>query len=245
MGELEHSHNRSVISREDLWDLMKQLHPELSKESMDWFVYNCQEQNIFKRIGRNMYTLAGSELDKERYEPDYSSLSSRALEVLEMKKARFNYQVWDSRMLEEFAPDRGGCPHIAFVEVSKEQMETAFEHLRRYLECSVWLKPAHQYFKKYLEGETVVVLPLSSESPRHRNDPHKVRLEKILVDLFANKLLLDLLDTEERKAVYENAFERYLIDESTLFRYARRRNKETVIRGFIKEYTGVCLLGEE
>ena len=244
MGELVHNHNRSVISREDLWDLMKQLHPELSKESMDWFVYNCQEQNIFKRIGRNMYTLAGSELDKERYEPEYSFLSSGTLDVLEMKKGRFNYQIWDSRMLEEFIPDGGGFPHIVFAEVSKEQMETVFEHLRRYLECNVWLKPAHQYFKKYLEGETVIVLPLSSESPRHRDDPHKVRLEKILVDLFANKLLLGLFDAQGRKTVYENAFDKYLIDESTLFRYARRRNKEEVVREFIKNETGICLLGE-
>ncbi|PNV61390.1 hypothetical protein C0033_13925 [Clostridium sp. chh4-2] len=244
MGEYIHNHNRSVISREDLWDLMKQLHPDLSKESMDWFVYNCQEQHIFKRIGRNMYTLAGSELDKERYEPEYSELSAKAIDLLEMKRPISSYQLWDSRMLEEFLPSGAGFPHLVFAEVSKEQMEPAFEHLRRNLDCNVWLKPAHQYFNKYLEGETVVVLPLSSESPRHRDDPHKVRLEKILVDLFANKLLLGLLEEEERQAFYEAAFQLYLIDESTLFRYARRRNKEKVIRKFIKEKTTITLLGE-
>lgn len=244
MGDLVHNHNRSVISREDLWELMKQLHPELSRESIDWFVYNCQEQNIFKRIGRNMYTLAGSELDKDRYEPEYSVLSDKTMKVLDMKKNSFCYQIWDSRVFEEFIPDAGRIPHIVFAEVAKEQMETAFEQLRRYLDCNVWLKPAHRYFKKYLEEETVVVLPLSSESPRRREDSHKVRLEKILVDMFANKLLLGLFDDEERKMVYETAFQRYLIDESTLFRYARRRNKEKVVRDFIREQTVVSLLGE-
>ena len=244
MSESVHNHNRSIISREDLWDLMKQLHPDLSRESMDWFVYNCQEQNIFKRIGRNMYTLAGSELDKEPYVPGETKEVREVRTILDRSGTEFNYQIWDSGQLEEFMPDCRTLPRIVITEVEKGQMEQAFDLLRRQLLRSVQFKPDRRYFKKYMEEGAVIVLPLPSESPRHRSEPHAVRLEKLLVDLLANKLLLELIDEESRTAVYRTAFDCYLVDESTLFRYARRRNKEAVVREFIRDHAGIQLLGE-
>lgn len=242
MSELLQHHNRSVISREDLWELMKQLHPDLSRDSIDWFVYNCQEQNIFKRIGRNRYTLSGSELDRDMYDPGKTEAVKRVEQALERLEGSCRYQVWDSGQLEEFMPDCRRLPRIVFAELEKGYMEDGFQQLKRRLNGNVWFKPERKYFKKYLEEEAVIVLPLPSEAPKHKEDVHQVRLEKLIVDLLANKLVLELLSEEERIAFCRSAFERYVVEESGLFRYARRRNKEAAVRDMIGR-AGICLVG--
>lgn len=241
--ENNRSHNRSIISREDLWDLMKQLHPDISKSSIDWFVYNCVENKIFTRIGRNMYTLYGSDLDKGYYLAERSSLLNQVSGYLEKRFPEMGYQLWETPQLSEFL-DEPLSRHVIFVEAERGMEETIFRSLKNSRLCSVQLKPDRRFFLKHLEAQAIIVLPLPSEVPAYREYPHRTRLEKILVDLFANKLMQELTDRDMCRQIFEQAFSSYIIEESALFRYARRRNKEAAIREFISQETTVELLGD-
>lgn len=81
---------------------------------------------------------------------------------------------------------------------------------------------------------------LISETPKPVMG-HSVTLEKLLVDLFSKKLTGKLISRSEYPGIYEGAFSRYSIDETKMFRYARRRHLESEIRTFIKEETNVEL----
>ena len=59
-------------------------------------------------------------------------------------------------------------------------------------------------------------------------------IEKILVDIVAEKTFENLYSKSEVKRIYETAYQRYIIDNTKLLRYARRRNKEKIV----KEYLG-------
>lgn len=48
-------------------------------------------------------------------------------------------------------------------------------------------------------------------------------LEKLLVDVVADPLLLDSVSESEYPTIYEDAFSKYVVDESCLFQYAARR----------------------
>lgn len=78
-----------------------------------------------------------------------------------------------------------------------------------------------------------MVLKLISETPKPR-DGHSSILEKLLVDLFSNIFTGRLIERSEYPAIFEDAFSKYYLNESKMFRYARRRNVESQIKEFMK-----------
>ena len=91
----------------------------------------------------------------------------------------------------------------------------------------------HRYKGK---EDNIVVLKLISEAPKPK-DGHSSTLEKLLVDLFSNKFTGRLIEHSEYPAIFEDVFNKYYLDEAKMFRYARRRNVESKIKGFMKENT--------
>jgi len=74
-----------------------------------------------------------------------------------------------------------------------------------------------------------------------KTTPWHARPEKILVDLFADKILASTIDRSELPNIYNGMFKNYAIDESSLFRYAGRRNVKDKIQNFISTETKVRL----
>ena len=69
-------------------------------------------------------------------------------------------------------------------------------------------------------------------------------MEKIIVDLFANKTVSALVSKGDYPDMLERMFSKYIIDQSKLFRYARRRNKAKVIAEYIRNNTNIDLVVE-
>ena len=63
----------------------------------------------------------------------------------------------------------------------------------------------------------------------------------LLVDLMAEPLYQEIIHRGEYPSIYEGAFQNYVIDESRMFRYARRRNAADRLRTFIAEETSIQL----
>ena len=51
------------------------------------------------------------------------------------------------------------------------------------------LKPAKKVFDLYWAKDTIVVTDLVSEAPIQMSDPHKITMEKMLVDIYCDKLI--------------------------------------------------------
>lgn len=71
----------------------------------------------------------------------------------------------------------------------------------------------------------IIVRNLVSESPVKKvNKITVASIEKILIDLYADKIFLPF-QGNELKHIFETAFENYTINENTLLRYASRKEK--------------------
>lgn len=151
-----------------------------------------------------------------------------------------DFQVWEFVQLNEFVNHQIG-KNVFFIEVEHNLETSIFNRLREY--CSrILLCPKEDMFYNYFEENMVVIQRLLSESPKSRSDVKGCSLEKLLVDLFSNKLTGQLVERAEYPRIYEEAFRKYYIDEKKLFRYARRRNLEKEIRKFIEKETNIQLL---
>ena len=87
----------------------------------------------------------------------------------------------------------------------------------------------------------IVVRNLLTESPKGKKKVWHTDLEKMLVDIFSENPIKAMFSESEYPAIYEEAFGSYVIDESQMFRYAKRRKSDGRIKKFIQEKTNVKL----
>nr|MBQ4456217.1 hypothetical protein [Clostridia bacterium] len=101
--------------------------------------------------------------------------------------------------------------------------------------------PSLDDYYKYAGDETIIVRKLISEAPPPYGQYRQASLEKLLADLFGRGISGSILSRSEYRAIYEAAFQKYNINQGKMFRYARRRGIEKVIRDFIHEETRIVL----
>ena len=65
------------------------------------------------------------------------------------------------------------------------------------------------------------------------------RIEKLLVDVYADPIQKETFSVSELPIIYNDAFECYVIDESCMFRYAKRRGIEKELKKYILQHTHV------
>lgn len=72
-----------------------------------------------------------------------------------------------------------------------------------------------------------------SESPKNTDVSWQISLEKMIVDIIADRIVRETFSESEYSNIFDTAFERYIIDKSKLIRYAGRRNAVNKIRKYI------------
>ena len=189
-----------------------------------------------ERIGRNRYIASNSR--HSIYHQHYSEQLETIASCITDKYPLVVFMIWDTLALNEFLNHQIANSTI-FVEVEPVLERAVFEHLRQTLDRTVLFKPDQKSLNTYWEPGVIVVQKLTSQVPTSRENKHLPALEKIVVDLFANKLLETLFSQDELPSVIEQIFERYTIDESRLYRYAKRRNCYERILAFIRDKTKV------
>lgn len=100
-------------------------------------------------------------------------------------------------------------------------------------------------YYRYRADDMIVVQKLVSGAPGALPGTNQASLEKLLVDIFSNKLTGQLIERAEYRQIYEDAFGKYAINESAFFRYAGRRHLDQDIREFIVNETNIKLRLEE
>lgn len=76
---------------------------------------------------------------------------------------------------------------------------------------------------------------LVSEAPVLEGEPHGICLEKLLVDMYADKLISTTYSKAEFPNVLHLARSQYQVNTAKMLRYARRRNKEDDLANLLEE----------
>lgn len=128
-----------------------------------------------------------------------------------------------------------------FVFVEKDISISVFERLKKDYAGRVLINPSEKDFFNYRLEDIIVVKNLLTESPKGKTQFWHTDLEKLLVDLFSDKLLKEMFSESELPSIFETSFANYIIDESKMFRYAKRRKADKRIKQFIDCDTTVKL----
>lgn len=194
------------------------------------------------RVGRNVYSLP----DDKRllYEYKYSELAEEVAQEISQEYPYVNFSIFEFVQLNDFV-NHLIAHNVIFLSVDTEVMEFIFESLKEKYPGKVLINPSIEIYHQYWSDNMIVILKLTTEAPKGQKIPWHTRLEKLLVDIVAEPLLLESISQGEYPQIYTDAFERYIIDESGLFRYARRRRAANKIKKLIREETGIVLRTKE
>ena len=106
-----------------------------------------------------------------------------------------------------------------------------------------FLNPDDKEIEFYISESAVpvVIKRLVTRAPINKLKNKKIAvpvasLEKIMVDLFADETLFHFYQGSELINIYEKILERYNINFTKLFSYAKRRKKELEIKQFMNNH---------
>jgi hypothetical protein len=195
-------------------------------------------EGLIERVGRNRYVVTSG--GRAVYAAPVSEQLARVIASISKQFPLLEFLVWDTVNLNEFLNHQIANGTL-FIEVEAMLEGAVFEHLREEMNEVVLLKPDVKSFNIYWKPGIIIVQRLVSQAPGDKSDSHLPDLEKLVVDLFANKLIAKLFSQSELPSLLMQMFGRYVIDESRLFRYASRRNCAESIEAFIKDRTNIVL----
>ena len=227
-----------LFTRGELINYIKKDKPLAKDSTIGWILYELNKKQVIQRVAHDVYRIYPEDDSLIEFNANLTNVASDIIESLQRQFPLLTYIVWETYLFNEFA-NHQLMRNFIFVEVEKLLCESVFSTLSSQNEYITLCKPTVKEIALYSGDITVSVLPITSEAPV---SGHNVRLEKLLVDLFANKLLDQIINRSEYSGIYEEAFSRYVINFNMLLRYARRRNKDQEITQFINDKTDITVI---
>lgn len=193
------------------------------------------------RIGRNAYCVPARPI--QYYQYNYTALARNVAAVVMKAYPAVKFSIFEIVQLNEFI-NHQLAHNVLFLSVEEDVMDFAFGTMKERYPGKVMLNPTLKLYHQYWYEDMIVIDRLVTEAPRDRDVPWHTRLEKMLVDLLSNPILAGSISESEIPAVFVEAFSKYVIDESSLLRYEKRRVTEKRLRTVIREKAKITLRTE-
>lgn len=224
--------NNKTYSRQQLISSLQEIYPESTIGSYQWRLGEMLKEKGIKRTGYYQYMIS-DENDLPVYQPEYSRLASEIAEMVAGKYPHIAFTVFETVLMNEFL-NHLVAQNTVFIQAEKDASPFIFRFLQDNGCENIMLKPSVKDFNLYWKKGTVVISNLISEAPLCTGKPHSIMMEKMLVDMYCDKLIRGTYSAAEYSSVVKQAFDRYQIDRIRMLRYARRRNKEKDIARIVK-----------
>ena len=221
---LEQMQAGRVYSHKDLVSECLSARPGVSKGSLQWALDLLEKKGELQHLGYDSYALPMG-IPKAFYEPDYSDLSYALIHFLAKEFPKVRFTVFETVLLNEFL-NHLIAQNTIFLQVEKPSSTFIFRFLQDKSPTSILYNPSKKEFDLYWSKDCVVITDLVSEAPLSKGKSRSIMLEKILVDLLADKLVASTFSKAEYGDILEQAQNKYLLDETRMLRYASRRNRK-------------------
>ena len=224
--------DKKTYCRDDLFHLFLSEKPDLSDGTFRWILYNLlQEQKLFK-IDYDTYVKTKPQV-LPTYKPYYSDKAKALTKQLTEQFSQMRFVIFESVLLNEFL-NHQIAQNTIYLQIEKDISSYIFDTLQEEYAGNVLYKPGEKDFDRYWTRDCIVVLALISQAPLSQEKPHEITIEKMLVDIIAEKSMSAIFSPSEIPFIYENVMKSYQVDIRKMNRYAGRRGKASLI----KEYVG-------
>ena len=128
------------------------------------------------------------------------------------------------------------------VEVEDSACESVFYHLRAKGFKNVFLEPDALLMERYVsDAENPIIIqklvvrsPLMSVKTDNNRTVKIPKLEKILVDIYADDIVFFAYKGNEQDQLFQRVFKNYALDMKTFFAYSERRKRKTSLTQYLQ-----------
>ena len=222
------------FAREDILTAAYNADPSFSDSSLRRLIDRLKASGLIVHVARDVYTKPSkNDSNLSDYVCDYSDKAKTIINYMQDKFPRLRFVVWETSALNEFTGHLLARNYI-MLEVENSGCEFVFDGVKHDLELNTLLRPTPKELLRYGENDTVIVDRLITESPTGTSEKYALTLEKLIVDMFSNRNLKEILSRGDYAEAISDMFSKYRINVVKLLRYARRRNKEETVVAFFE-----------
>ena len=223
---IKHFERKETFNVTDILSFYFKQNPNIPHTTVNWRIYNLVKTGIIQRVGRGIYRLGKTNL----FQIDLSSKLKKIARILKKEFPYTNFCVWELSVVNFFSHNLINF-NVFFIDVERDAVDAIYYKSKETHKNVVNIRKKYDDISD-LAGN-ICIRPLVSHSPLQNKEQIKIAtLEKILVDLATDKEFFPF-QGNEIFTIYENAFEKFTINESSMLRYAARKEKRDKIKEII------------
>ena len=222
------------FSRRDIFDYFIKTEGGIHEATLAWRIHDLKKAGVLSEIKRGLYSLN----PKQHYSPKTDKKIEELASIFQRSFRRVPYCIWDVNWINEFTLHQF-TNDICLFETEKDLQDSVWNIFsdNGYQNILWSLRGSHISIKNSIDP--IVIMPLITRAPVQEVITGKgvsvklPTLEKILVDIYEDDQIFHFIQGAEMEKIFSNAIDRYAINYSTLFAYAKRRSKAPALRAFL------------
>lgn len=231
---IEAFQGQDAVSVRNLYDYWVRTEGLSNRGTVDWRIHDLKQKKVLQEIKNGWYSFSV----KPTYTPVPDKIHIKLDKILRGNYRNVRYCIWNMNWLNEFSVHQFNRENV-IVEIEKDLQESLRDLLEQQGFIDIAWSIGNQRTQFSGIKNPIYILPLLSRAPlREATIDRKTypipSLEKILVDIYDNDTLFYFLQGAELQRIFENALSKYAINFTTLFGYAKRRNKEKSLKNYVK-----------
>ena len=229
-----------VFCREDVLEAILRMNPEYNTGTFNRHFSRLLLRGGMESVGENLYTKVHPDTARKTYIYSDPSVELSSVELsLDTIFPRADFLLLETTSFNEFL-NHQIAQNTIIVMVERMLMDAFFEQLKEQFP-SVLFAPTPDDFVKYGRNGSVVVVKLSARYPKNPVQKRSFSIEKLAVDIFAERIIKEFISLDDYPTALEIIFKKYRINETRLFNYARARRVDMEIRAMINDRTKIEL----
>ena len=215
----------------EIISLIKTCNPSVSDTRVKWILFDMEKRNQITRVGVKEYIPGSGRIYNHEFE---STIAKRIDDIIKDSFPLLKTVVWELTQLNEWT-NLLFSKNTIFIEIESGFESIVFDELIKSLnDKMVLLNPNSETIARYMRDELIVVKRLFSRSPVSKRF-NSIMLEKLVVDVIADKYLSSLLGTGNIECIVKGIKKNYTINKSKMFAYAKRRKVEELLRDTLEK----------
>ena len=222
----EHFNGQETFNVSEIFHFYSGKNPNIPQTTVNWRIHNLVQLGVIQRIGRGIYRLGKSNL----FQMDLSPQIKKTARSIKKNFPYTDFCVWELAVINLFSHNLINF-NLFFIDVERDAVDAIYYKLKEKQKNVVNIRKTYDDISD-LAGN-ICIRPLVSHAPLQMQEKiQAATLEKILVDLATDKEFFPF-QGNEIFTIYESAFEKYTINESSMLRYAARKEKRENIKEII------------
>lgn len=219
--------NNQILSRDDLYQLIRTFYPNYKDNSIRWVIYRLVREGIISKLDSTKYIIGKKNTYQQQ---ETSDERDTIISALDQAFPNIRMVVYESTLLNEWV-NHQIARKVIFIETEKYFVKDVFRYIYNTFPTKTLFNPNKEDIYMY-DGELIIVTQLVSQAPINQKKKD-IKIEKLIVDLYTKDLITEFINEDEKEDVIDTIFKTYPVNIKTIYAYSRRRKNLNTIKEVI------------